>query len=340
MYGLDGTRRLTEFELPWLSGYEGSAPVRVGNAAAEQLQLDVWGEVLDGLYLARQGGLSSNDDAWDLQVALLDYLEGAWQQPDNGLWEMRGPRRHFVHSKVMAWVAFDRMVRSHREFRLAGDVDLWEARRDAIHAEVCAEGFDADRNTFVQAYGSKELDASLLLIPRLGFLPGSDPRVAGTVEAISRELTDDGFVLRYRTGPADDGLPGGEGVFLACSFWLVDALHATGREQRRRPVQRGVGSEGRTPTGQHPAGVQPLPGHRERHATACPPASPQRPAGAQGSAGAGRSTRGRRPASAVAYRAQRHGPRRDPPAIADAPSAASRCSRRCRTRPRARAGTR
>jgi len=230
MYGLDGTRRLTEFELPWLSGYEGSAPVRVGNAAAEQLQLDVWGEVLDGLYLARQGGLSSNDDAWDLQVALLDYLEGAWQQPDNGLWEMRGPRRHFVHSKVMAWVAFDRMVRSHREFRLAGDVDLWEARRDAIHAEVCAEGFDADRNTFVQAYGSKELDASLLLIPRLGFLPGSDPRVAGTVEAISRELTDDGFVLRYRTGPADDGLPGGEGVFLACSFWLVDALHATGRE--------------------------------------------------------------------------------------------------------------
>jgi GH15 family glucan-1,4-alpha-glucosidase len=230
MYGLDGTRRLTEFTLPWLSGYEGSSPVRVGNAAAEQLQLDVWGEVLDGLYLARQGGLSHDGDAWQLQVALLDFLEGAWQQPDNGLWEMRGPRRHFVHSKVMAWVAFDRMVRSVREYGLPGDVDLWEARRDAIHADVCAQGFDAERNTFVQAYDSKELDASLLLIPRVGFLPGSDPRVAGTVDAISRELTQDGFVLRYRTGPADDGLPGDEGVFLACSFWLVDALHAIGRD--------------------------------------------------------------------------------------------------------------
>ncbi|GAA5194857.1 glycoside hydrolase family 15 protein [Rugosimonospora acidiphila] len=231
MYSIDGTRRLPEYELPWLSGYEGSAPVRVGNAAAGQLQLDVWGEVLDGLYLARQGGLHSDSNAWDLQVALLDYLEGAWREPDNGLWEMRGPRRHFTHSKVMAWVAFDRMVRNHREFGLPGDVNLWEARRDEIHAEVCEQGFDAKRNTFVQSYGSAELDASLLLIPRVGFLPGNDPRVVGTVDAVGRELTEDGFVLRYRTGASDDGLPGSEGVFLACSFWLVDALHAIGREE-------------------------------------------------------------------------------------------------------------
>jgi GH15 family glucan-1,4-alpha-glucosidase len=231
MYSIDGTRRLPEYEVPWLSGYEGSSPVRIGNAAAGQLQLDVWGEVLDGLYLARKGGLPADQNAWDLQVALLDYLEGAWREPDNGLWEMRGPRRHFTHSKVMAWVAFDRMVRSHREYGLAGDVNLWEARRDEIHAEVCAQGFDARRNTFVQSYGSSELDASLLLIPRVGFLPGDDPRVAGTVEAIGRELTEDGFVLRYRTGPSDDGLPGSEGVFLACSFWMVDALHAIGREE-------------------------------------------------------------------------------------------------------------
>jgi GH15 family glucan-1,4-alpha-glucosidase len=230
MYGLDGSRRLPEYELPWLSGYEGSQPVRVGNAAAEQLQLDVWGEVLDGLFLAREAGLASDADAWDLQVALLDFLEGAWKQPDNGLWEMRGPRRHFTHSKVMAWVAFDRMVRAHRGSRLPGDVDLWEARRDEIHADVCANGFNADKNSFVQSYGGTELDASLLLIPRVGFLPGNDPRVAGTVEAVRRELTQDGFVLRYRTGPSDDGLPGGEGVFLACSFWMVDALHAVGRD--------------------------------------------------------------------------------------------------------------
>jgi GH15 family glucan-1,4-alpha-glucosidase len=202
----------------------------VGNAAAGQLQLDVWGEVLDGLYLAHQAGLAANQDAWDVQVALLDYLEGAWREPDNGLWEMRGPRRHFTHSKVMAWVAFDRMVRNHREFGMAGDVDRWEALRDEIHAEICARAFDPKRNTFVQSYGSRELDASLLLIPRVGFLPGDDPRVVGTVEAIGRELTEDGFVLRYRTGPSDDGLPGGEGVFLACSFWMVDALHATGRQ--------------------------------------------------------------------------------------------------------------
>ncbi|HKD96949.1 MAG TPA: glycoside hydrolase family 15 protein [Micromonosporaceae bacterium] len=230
MYGLDGARRLTEYEIPWLSGYEGSAPVRVGNAAAEQLQLDVWGEVLDGLHLARQAGLGPSHDAWDLQVALLDFLEGAWHLPDNGLWEMRGPRRHFVQSKVMCWVAFDRMVRAVRDSHMHGDVDRWEVQRDAIHAEVMAKGFNEDKNTFTQSYDSDELDASLLLIPRVGFLPGNDPRVIGTIEAIQRELTQDGFVQRYRPAHSDDGLPGGEGVFIACSFWLVDALHAAGRD--------------------------------------------------------------------------------------------------------------
>ena len=230
MYGLDGTRRLPEFELPWLAGYEGSQPVRVGNAAAEQLQLDVWGEVLDGLYLAREAGLAQQTDAWGLQVALLDHLEGAWQQPDNGLWEMRGDRRHFVHSKVMAWVAFDRMVRTVRDTKLHGDVDRWEAQADTIKAEILTNGFDTAKNTFVQSYGSTELDASLLLIPRVGFLPGTDSRVIGTIDAIQRELTQDGFVQRYRPGPSDDGLPGGEGIFVACSFWLVDALHGAGRE--------------------------------------------------------------------------------------------------------------
>ncbi len=229
MYSLDGSRRLPEAELPWLSGYEDSAPVRVGNAAADQLQLDVWGEVLDGLALARDAGVAAHDDAWDVQTALMDHLEGAWDQPDNGLWEMRGPRRHFTHSKVMAWVATDRMSRAVRTSRLAGPADRWEALGEQIRAEVLARGFDADRNTFVQSYGATGLDASLLLIPRVGFLPGTDPRVAGTIDAIQRELTDDGFVLRYQTGAAADGLTGGEGVFLACSFWMVDALHAAGR---------------------------------------------------------------------------------------------------------------
>jgi GH15 family glucan-1,4-alpha-glucosidase len=231
MYSLTGARRLAESELTWLSGYEGSSPVRVGNAAAGQLQLDVWGEVLDGLSLAREAGISARDDAWDLQVALMEHLEGAWSEPDNGLWEMRGPRRHFTHSKVMAWVAADRMVRAVRESQLPGPADRWEALRDTIHADVLAHGFDAGRNTFVQSYGATGLDASLLLIPRVGFLPGSDPRVVGTVEAIERELTEDGFVLRYRTGDSDDGLTGTEGVFLACSFWLVDALHSIGRRK-------------------------------------------------------------------------------------------------------------
>ncbi|MDT7705422.1 MAG: hypothetical protein QOG20_1029 [Pseudonocardiales bacterium] len=231
MYGVDGTRRLPELELPWLSGFEKSAPVRTGNGAADQLQLDVYGEVLDGLHLARESGMSSTDDAWQLEIALLNHLEGHWQDPDNGLWEMRGPRRDFTHSKVMAWVAADRMVRGARAHHLPGPVDRWEQLRDTIHAEVLEKGYDSGRGTFVQSYGSTGLDASLLLIPRVGFLPPDDPRVVGTVDAIRRELTQDGFVLRYRTEASDDGLPAGEGVFLACSFWMVDALHGTGRRQ-------------------------------------------------------------------------------------------------------------
>jgi GH15 family glucan-1,4-alpha-glucosidase len=227
MYGVDGTRRLPELELPWLRGYEGSTPVRTGNAASDQLQLDVWGEVLDGLHLAREAGLGTPEAAWDLQTALMDHLEGRWQEQDNGLWEVRGAPRDFVHSKVMCWVAADRMVRGARAHRLPGPVDRWAALRDTVRAEVLEKGVVDGR--FVQAYGSTELDAALLLIPRVGFLPGDDPRVVATVEAVERELTQDGLVLRYRSSAADDGLPGTEGVFLACSFWLVDALHGAGR---------------------------------------------------------------------------------------------------------------
>ena len=231
MYGIDGTRRLPEYELPWLAGYEKSAPVRVGNAAADQLQLDVWGEVLDGLSLTRNALLHRADDSWDIQVALMEHLEGAWDQPDNGLWEVRGPRQHFTHSKVMAWVAADRMVDAINDSGLPGPVQRWQALRDSIHTEVLARGFDHDHNTFVQSYGSTNLDASLLLIGRVGFLPADDPRVVGTVDAVEQRLTQDGFVLRYRTDSGGDGLPGGEGVFLACSFWLVDALLGAGRRQ-------------------------------------------------------------------------------------------------------------
>ena len=231
MYSLDGTRRLPEAELPWLAGYENSKPVRTGNAASDQLQLDVWGETLDGLALARNAGLAEHDDAWDLQVALMEHLEGTWDQPDNGLWEMRGARRHFTHSKVMAWVAADRMataVRTHPG--LEGPADRWQALRDTIHEEVLAHGYDADRGTFTQSYGAPALDASLLMIPRVGFLPPTDPRVLGTITAIQRDLTEDGFVKRYQTTDSGDGLSGGEGMFLACSFWLVDALHLAGRQ--------------------------------------------------------------------------------------------------------------
>ncbi|WP_309075048.1 glycoside hydrolase family 15 protein [Paenarthrobacter sp.] len=230
VYGLDGARRLPETDIPWLSGYEGSLPVRTGNAAAPQLQLDVWGEVLDGLSLTRAASPNGTvDSSWDIQVALMEFLEGAWDQPDNGLWEMRGPRQHFTHSKVMAWVAADRMVKAVRTTGLPGPADRWAALRSEIHTDVMTKGFDGKLNSFVQSYGSEELDASLLLIPRVGFLPHRHPRVTGTVEAIQKGLTDDGLVLRYRTQSGHDGLPGDEGVFLACSFWLVDALLGIGR---------------------------------------------------------------------------------------------------------------
>ncbi|MGN6161777.1 MAG: glycoside hydrolase family 15 protein, partial [Marmoricola sp.] len=232
MYAIDGTRRLTEYELPWLAGYEGSTPVRIGNAASGQLQLDVWGETLDGLALARQSGLASADDAWDLQVALMEHLEGAWSQPDNGLWEVRGPKRHFTHSKVMAWVGVDRMVKAIEgsDPRLDGPLDRWRALRDTIHADVLERGFDAERNTFVQSYGDSALDASLLTLPRVGFLPGTDSRILGTIDAIQRDLTEGDFVRRYSTKETDDGLSGSEGVFLACSFWMVDALNLARRQ--------------------------------------------------------------------------------------------------------------
>ncbi|MFI0942542.1 glycoside hydrolase family 15 protein [Streptomyces sp. NPDC021020] len=231
MYGIAGERRLTEYEIPWLKGYAGSAPVRVGNAAAGQLQLDVYGEVLDSLFLARNSGLRDEPHAWNLQRALMEFLEGKWREPDEGLWEVRGPRRHFVHSKVMAWVAADRAVRTLEAHpTLRGDADRWRSMRMQVHAEVCEKGYDAERNTFTQSYGSAELDAATLLIPQVGFLPASDRRVAGTVEAVRRELDHQGFVRRYSPGAGNvDGLPGGEGAFLACSFWLADALHATGR---------------------------------------------------------------------------------------------------------------
>jgi len=232
LYSLDGARRLPEVELPWLGGYEGSGPVRTGNAASGQLQLDVWGETLDALFLARQAGLPPDTDAWALQSALMNHLESAWHEPDNGLWEVRGGRQHFTHSKVMAWAAADRMARSVAEHGLPGPAPRWEQLRDRIHHDVITRGYDAGRNTFTQAYGSAALDASLLLIPRVGFLPGTDPRVLGTIAAIRRELSDGGLIKRYQTTDTDDGLKGSEGLFIACSFWLVDALHAAGQRQQ------------------------------------------------------------------------------------------------------------
>jgi GH15 family glucan-1,4-alpha-glucosidase len=233
MYGIDGSRRLPEYTLDWLHGYENSAPVRVGNAAADQLQLDVWGEVLEGLHLAREAGIGAQADAWDLQQALLDFLEGNWASPDNGLWEVRGPRRHFVHSKVLAWTGLDRAVQAIERCGLDGPLARWKAVRAAIHDDVCRHGFDPSRNTFTQFYGSRGLDAALLLIPRVGFLPSHDPRVIGTVEAVQRELAVDGLLLRYDPS-ADggvDGLPGTEGAFVACTFWLADALNGIGRRR-------------------------------------------------------------------------------------------------------------
>jgi GH15 family glucan-1,4-alpha-glucosidase len=229
MYRVAGERRLAEWEVPWLTGYEGSLPVRIGNAAANQLQLDVFGEVMDALHQARVGGLDHSAAGWSLQRALLVHLETIWQQPDEGIWEVRGGPQHFTYSKVMAWVAFDRAIKSMEAFDLEGPHERWHSIRAAIHAEVCDKGFDRQRGTFVRAYGSTTLDASALLFPTVGFLPPTDPRVRSTVAAIERDLLRDGFVLRYDTAVAADGLPPREGAFLACSFWLVDALVMLGR---------------------------------------------------------------------------------------------------------------
>jgi GH15 family glucan-1,4-alpha-glucosidase len=238
LYAVGGQRRIAEYELDWLPGYAGSRPVRIGNAAHAQFQLDVYGEVMDVLHQARVHGLSADDHAWSLQRTLMDFLEGVWDQPDEGIWEVRGPRRHFTHSKVLAWVAFDRAVQATERFGLDGPVDRWRRVREDIHREVCREAFNAELGAFTQAYGSDELDASTLLIPILGFLPADDRRVIGTIEAIQRDLTRDGFVERYRVREQNevDGLRGGEGVFLPCSFWLVDALLMMERDDDARAL--------------------------------------------------------------------------------------------------------
>ena len=238
MYGLDGRHRLPEQQLEWLAGYEGSRPVRTGNAASEQLQLDVWGEVLDCLHLSRESGISSEESAWHLQRLLVEFLVDHWADPDNGLWEIRGKRRHFVHSKVMAWVGLDRAVQAVERFGLDGPVERWREVRDRIHADVCDRGYDPARETFTQFYGSEGLDAALLMIPIVGFLPWDDRRVVGTVEAVQRMLQRNGFLLRYDP-TADggvDGLAGDEGVFLACTFWLVEALDGIGRSEEARAL--------------------------------------------------------------------------------------------------------
>jgi len=232
VYGIRGERRLPEFELPWLPGYAGSVPVRIGNAAYGQFQLDIFGEVADTLYQCRQAGLGApKDEGEDIAETLIEFLETGWEQPDEGIWEMRGPRRNFVHSKMMAWVAVDRAIKSVEQNWFSGDVARWKTLRDDIHDQVCRQGFDPELNSFVQYYGSKHLDASLLMMPLVGFLPANDARVIGTVQAIETHLMEDGFVGRYTQDPAVDGLPHGEGKFLACSFWLVDNYVLQGRQQ-------------------------------------------------------------------------------------------------------------
>ena len=238
MYGVAGERMLPEIELPWLPGYAGSKPVRIGNGAVGQLQLDVYGEVLDALHQARRVGLAPNPEAWRLEKQLLKVVDESWKQKDAGIWEVRGPTRHFTHSKVMAWVAMDRAVLSVEQSGLEGPVEKWRATRAAIHAEICDQGFDSKRNSFTQSYGSKELDASLLLMATVGFLPPSDPRIVGTVAAIQRELMREGFVCRYPTTEDGDidGLPKGEGAFLACTFWLADNLAMMGRKDEAKEL--------------------------------------------------------------------------------------------------------
>ena len=232
VYGLRGERRLTELELPWLSGYENSAPVRTGNAAYKQFQLDIFGEVANTLFQCRQAGLEPpKDEGEDVAEPLLEFLETAWDRPDDGIWEMRGPRRHFIHSKMMAWVAVDRAIRSVEQGWIGGDIARWKTLRTTIHEQVCRQGFDAGLNSFVQYYGSKHLDASLLMMPLVGFLPADDARVIGTVKAIEANLMESGFVGRYTQDPAVDGMPHGEGKFLACTFWLADNYVLQGRHE-------------------------------------------------------------------------------------------------------------
>lgn len=240
MYGVAGERRLQEFELPHLAGYENSRPVRVGNAASGQFQLDVYGELMDSMDKARRAGITTVEAAWSLQRHLAGYVLDHWMEPDEGIWEVRGPRRHFTHSKIMAWVALDRAIAGAEHFGLKADLEKWHAVRDQIHATVCAEGFHAGRNAFTQSFGSVALDASLLLIPLVGFLPPDDPRVRGTIEAVSNDLVVDGLVMRYHPeeSGAVDGLPAGEGAFLPCSFWLAQCLHAIGREEEARELFR------------------------------------------------------------------------------------------------------
>ncbi|QYD67638.1 glycoside hydrolase family 15 protein [Paraburkholderia edwinii] len=236
MYGLAGERRLPEFEIEWLPGYQGAKPVRIGNNAVGQLQLDVYGEVMNALHLARVGGLQADETAWNVQRAMLAHLETIWEEPDEGIWETRGGRQHFTFSKVMAWVAYDRAIRSAESFDLPAPLDHWREMRARIHADVCMKSWNPELNAFTQIYGGSELDASVLLLPLLGFLPPSDPRIAGTVDAIEKYLMHDGFVMRYRTTRVDDGLPPGEGTFLACSFWFVDNLALQGRVEEAREM--------------------------------------------------------------------------------------------------------
>lgn len=231
MYGVAGERRLTEWQADWLPGYENSRPVRIGNAAHAQVQLDVYGEIMDVFHQGRAGSLRTVEPGWNLQLKLLEHLEQVWEQPDCGIWEVRGPPQHFTHSKMMAWVAFDRAIKDAEAYKLPGPIERWRELRAKIHAQICERGFDRERNTFVQAYGSKNLDASLLLMAELGFLPADDPRVHGTIRAIESELMYEGFVRRYDTVRTDDGLPPGEGVFLACTCWLANAYAMTGRER-------------------------------------------------------------------------------------------------------------
>ncbi len=236
MYSIFGDRRLDEWEVSWLPGYQGAAPVRIGNAASGQLQLDVWGEMMGALHLAREGGLVAWPSGWPMQRQALEHLETIWMQPDDGIWEMRGSRRNFTHSKVMAWLAFDRTIKDAEKYHLEAPLERWRKIRDEIHRSVCERGYNSKKNTFTQCFDGEELDASLLLIPQVGFLPINDPRVASTIAAVERELLVDGFVLRYRTQSGADGLPPGEGVFIPCSFWLADAYRLQGRSAEARDM--------------------------------------------------------------------------------------------------------